>query len=225
MSYHNTGSSSSNANQRTNNTSSNANRVAVVTPPVVATPPITNQPIAPVGFHYMPDGSLMADADMAPVGFHYMPDGSLMADADMAVAPDSSAADSQGPFDCHDCRVVASRWNSNGIGGYRLSNPILGTHRIVVDPLGTSFYTLGTGNVAKNGNKLYRQMEYINPAGVAPLSWPIIREFEIVSVPGKNTCSLSHVRDVELPDYLSVLGLGMTATTQIAGPGGQVLTM
>jgi len=47
--------------------------------------------IAPPGFHYMPDGSLMADDEMdstlptqgvAPTGFHYMPDGSLMSDAD-----------------------------------------------------------------------------------------------------------------------------------------------
>ena len=56
MSYHNTGSNSSNTNQRTNNTSSNA---------VVAPPPITNQPMAPIGFHYMPDGTLMSDVEHA----------------------------------------------------------------------------------------------------------------------------------------------------------------
>ena len=49
MSYHGTGSTSSNnANQRT------------VNPQAVA----SNQPVAPPGFHYMPDGTLMSDADM-----------------------------------------------------------------------------------------------------------------------------------------------------------------
>ena len=44
MSYHNTGSAPSNRTAQQQET--------------------YNQPIAPLGFHYMPDGTLMADADM-----------------------------------------------------------------------------------------------------------------------------------------------------------------
>ena len=59
MSYHNTGSNSSNANQRTNNASSNT---------VVAPPPTTSQPVAPIGFHFMADGTLMSDDEHARLG-------------------------------------------------------------------------------------------------------------------------------------------------------------
>ena len=72
MSYHNGSSSSSSSSSRS---SSSSQRRA-----------------APPGYHYMPDGSLMADSEMnstsstqrvAPTGFHYMPDGSLMSDDEM----------------------------------------------------------------------------------------------------------------------------------------------
>jgi len=96
MSYHggSSSSSTSSSNNSQNTTSSQAQPL-----------------VAPAGFHYMPDGSLMADSAMvqtqavtaaatvqqqvvqtiataaqrlvAPTGFHYMPDGSLMADSAM----------------------------------------------------------------------------------------------------------------------------------------------
>lgn len=67
MSYHNTGSNSNNANQRTNNTSSNANQRTnnASSNTVVAPPPITSQPVAPIGFHFMADGTLMSDDEHA----------------------------------------------------------------------------------------------------------------------------------------------------------------
>ena len=55
MSYHNTGSGSSN----------NTNRITVG-PPAVA----SNQLVAPPGFHYMPDGTLMSDAEHAALAAH-----------------------------------------------------------------------------------------------------------------------------------------------------------
>ena len=66
-----------------------------------STPTTSQRQAAPLGYHYMPDGSLMLDSEMqstaqnatnqsatndqgqiAPAGFHYMPDGTLMKDED-----------------------------------------------------------------------------------------------------------------------------------------------
>mgnify|MGYP003116699128 CR=1 FL=1 len=61
MSYHNNNSASSNnTNQRTNNTSSN------IGIPLVGVPLVT--PTAPLGFHFMADGTLMSDAEHARLG-------------------------------------------------------------------------------------------------------------------------------------------------------------
>ena len=94
MSYHYTGGSSS--SPRTSGTSGTSSSARQNTTSF-------QRPPAPPGYHYMPDGSLMADSDMnqqpvsqeqvayseetnldAPPGFHYMPDGRLMPDSDMA---------------------------------------------------------------------------------------------------------------------------------------------
>ena len=69
-------------------------------PSSYSAPATSQRQAAPPGYHYMPNGTLMLDADMqsstpareanvAPPGYHFMPDGSLMLDAAMGspVAP------------------------------------------------------------------------------------------------------------------------------------------
>ena len=93
MSYHGGSSARTSSTNRTSTNRTSTNRQVVVTPPVVP------QLVAPPGYHYMPDGSLMPDSQMqgnvvdqepqavvsqrkeAPPGFHYMANGLLMSDA------------------------------------------------------------------------------------------------------------------------------------------------
>ena len=84
MSYHGSSSSSSNT-QRQSSSATTQRQTTLVG---------VERQSAPVGYHYMPDGSLMADSEMdstpsiqsvAPPGYHYMADGSLMADSEMGM--------------------------------------------------------------------------------------------------------------------------------------------
>jgi len=100
MSYH-SGSSSSARRSSTSARSSTTitpsmNIVQPQAPVVRARPIVTAQPetrpVAPPGYHYMPNGNLMLDSQMksqtpatrivTPPGYHYMPDGSLMSDVE-----------------------------------------------------------------------------------------------------------------------------------------------
>ena len=80
-------------------------------PSSYSAPATSQRQAAPPGYHYMPNGTLMLDADMqnstpaqqanvAPPGYHFMPDGSLMLDSAMSspAAPTTTLPTAEVPY-------------------------------------------------------------------------------------------------------------------------------
>ena len=131
-------------------------------------------------------------------------------------------------FDAFDCRNVAV-YDTNATR-LVLVNPVLNTSISIYHSLfvaGSSFST----EIAKRGNKIYIHGVVYYPS-TGNYTWSI-REFKIgPPVSPVYACSLTHVRDVPLPQTgfggSSNAGAGLCATIQYdaaaSGPGSQVLT-
>lgn len=127
-------------------------------------------------------------------------------------------------FDAFDCRNIAIY--DIGVSRLVLVNPTLNTSISIYHSLFTGGSSFST-EIAKRGNKIYMHgVVYYTSTG--NYTWSI-REFKIgPPVSPVYACSLTHVRDVPLPDHVANVGAGLCATAQYdaaaSGPGSQVLT-